>query len=97
MEVSESTVTLLKVAETAAESAARSAEGSTGASVVMTAIMVAMLGMIMPEPLHMPPTMNFLPAKAGSALSHSTAHSLGCVSVVMMAHAAPLPPSRESA
>lgn len=27
-----------------------------GASVVMTAIMVAMLGMIMPEPLHIPPT-----------------------------------------
>ena len=56
VEVSESTVTLLKVCLTIESSRAWSAAGSTGASVVMIAIMVAMLGMIMPEPLHMPPT-----------------------------------------
>ena len=43
--------------------------GSTGASVVMTAIMVAMLGMIMPEPLHMPPTVNVRSTYSSTPLS----------------------------
>ena len=56
VEVSESTVTRLNVTPTAARSAQSSTAGATGASVVMRQIMVAMLGLIMPEPLHMPPT-----------------------------------------
>ena len=69
VEVSESTVTLLNVCATASESAACSAAGATGASVVTTAIIVAMLGMIMPDPLHMPPTVNVRPAYAAAELS----------------------------
>ena len=56
VEVSESTVTLLKLASTARLSAARRSRGSTGASVARIAIIVAMFGMIMPEPFVMPPT-----------------------------------------
>lgn len=56
VEESESTVTLLKVTSTVCFKIECSTRGSTGASVVITAIMVAMLGMIMPEPLHIPPT-----------------------------------------
>ncbi len=62
MEVSESTVTLLKLRFTARTSAAWSAGAATGASVVMTEIMVAMFGMIMPEPFAMPPTVNVQPS-----------------------------------
>ena len=60
-----------------------SAAGSTAASVVSTASMVAMLGMIMPEPLDMPPILHSMPSA-----SKRTAHSLDTVSVVMMACAA---------
>ena len=62
VDVSESTVTLLNDWLTAESSASWSALGATGASVVTTAIMVAMFGMIMPEPLHMPPTVNVAPS-----------------------------------
>ena len=55
VEVSESTVTRLNVASTAACRAQSSTAGATGASVVSMQIIVAMLGLIMPEPLHMPP------------------------------------------
>ena len=56
VEVSESTVTRLNVASAARWSARLRAADDTGASVVTTAIMVAMFGLIMPEPLHIPPT-----------------------------------------
>ena len=62
VEVSESTVTLLNVFLTTPSSTSCSAAALTGASVEMMAIIVAMLGMIMPEPLHMPPTVTVLPA-----------------------------------
>ena len=55
VEVSESTVTRLNVASTAVCRAQSSTAGATGASVVSMQIIVAMLGLIMPEPLHMPP------------------------------------------
>ena len=55
VEVSESTVTRLNVASTATCRAQSSTAGATGASVVSMQIIVAMLGLIMPEPLHMPP------------------------------------------
>ena len=61
VEVSESTVTLLKLLFTAAVRAADRSGGVRGASVVMTAIMVAMFGMIMPAPLAMAPTVNVAP------------------------------------
>ena len=61
VEVSESTVTLLKLLFTEAVRAADRSGGVRGASVVMTAIMVAMFGMIMPAPLAMPPTVNVAP------------------------------------
>ncbi len=62
MEVSPSTVTLLKLWFTAAESALCKSGAGTGASAVMTEIMVAMFGMIMPEPFAMPPTVKVQPA-----------------------------------
>ena len=64
VEVSESTVTLLNVFLTTPRSTSCSAASVTGASVEMMAIIVAMLGMIMPEPLHMPPTVMAWPASA---------------------------------
>ena len=64
VEVSESTVTLLNVALTVESSTSCRAAGVTGASVVTMQIIVAMLGMIMPEPLHMPPTVMVWPARA---------------------------------
>ena len=60
VEVSESTVTLLNVFLTTPSSTSCSAAALTGASVELMAIIVAMLGMIMPEPLHMPPTVTVL-------------------------------------
>ncbi len=51
----------------------------------------------MPEPLHIPPTVNAQPSKPGAVLSYATAYSLACVSVVMIARAASWAPSRESA
>lgn len=55
VEVSESTVTLLKVCFTAARSASWAASSVRAASVDMTQSMVAMFGWIMPEPLTKPP------------------------------------------
>ena len=92
VELSESTVTLLNVMRTADARAACRARGTTGASVVMTAIIVAMLGMIMPEPLHMPPTVNRAPSYPGASLAYATAHSFARVSVVMIARAAACAP-----
>src|SRR5450759_3288304 len=54
--------------------------------------MVAMLGLIMPEPLAMPPTVHRTPST-----SNATATSLAKVSVVMMATAASAPPPGVSA
>ena len=62
VDVSESTVTLLKLRFTACTSALCKAGADTGASVVRTAIIVAMFGMIMPEPFDMPPTVNVQPS-----------------------------------
>ena len=64
VEVSESTVTLLKVTRAVPSRISCRASGVTGASVVMTQIMVAMFGMIMPEPFTMPPTVTVWPASA---------------------------------
>ena len=61
------------------------------ASVVMKQSIVAMFGWIMPEPLAMTPKRTFLPPS-----SISSAAVFGCVSVVMMAWLAALPPSAES-
>ena len=69
VEVSESTVTLLKVWATQSARTAWRVFGATGASVVMSAIMVAMLGMIMPEPLTQPPTVNVQPTYSSTPLS----------------------------
>ena len=62
VEVSESTVTLLKLTSAARLSAPRRSRGFTGASVVTTAIIVAMFGMIMPEPFAMAPTVKVQPS-----------------------------------
>ena len=69
VEVSESTVTRLKLLSAARFSAVFSACGVRGASVVMTEIIVAMFGMIMPEPFTMPPTVNVLPTNGAQALT----------------------------
>ena len=55
---------------------------------VMTAIMVAMFGMIMPAPLHMPPTVKVTPGYPMPSPEKLTEPCLGQVSVVMMARAA---------
>ena len=83
MEVSESTVTLLKLARTAAPSAEAAAARVRGASVESTQSMVAMFGWIMPEPFTKPPTCTTLPPT-----SPARANSLGWVSVVITARAA---------
>ena len=62
VEVSEATVTLLKLLFTAAVRACDRSGAAMGTSVVMTAIIVAMFGMIMPEPFDMPPTVNVQPS-----------------------------------
>ena len=69
VEVSESTVTLLKLTATACLSALCAASGAIGASVVMTAIIVAILGMIMPEPFTMPPIVTRMPSNPKAPLS----------------------------
>ena len=56
VEVSESTVTRLKVVSHAARSAVSHASLLSGASVVTTASIVAMFGAIIPLPLAIPPT-----------------------------------------
>ena len=55
---------------------------------VITLIIVAMLGIIMPEPFAMPPTVNVLPANSGALTVKVTAASFDTVSVVIMARAA---------
>ena len=88
VEVSESTVTLLNEARTAARSASCAASGVSGASVASTASIVAMLGWIMPEPLTKPPTWKARAAPSRWGSSPATETSLGTVSVVMTAQAA---------
>ena len=89
---SPSTVTRLNDFATAALSARRRFAGETFASVVRKMSVVARFGQIMPEPLHMPPTVTRPPASGNDA-----AACLGFVSVVMIAAAAFAPPSGESA
>ena len=79
VEVSPSTLTILKVRCTSLESAFCSMAGLTAASVVRNTSIVAMLGWIIPEPLAMPPSTHCLPPTV-----NSTASCLGTVSVVMM-------------
>ena len=88
VEVSESTVILLKLTFTALSRAACKSDALIGASVVRTAIMVAMFGMIIPAPFDMPPTVNVQPGYPISSPENDTAHSFGRVSVVMIARAA---------
>ena len=89
MEVSESTVTWLKVVLTAASRAVWAASAVSGASVDSTQSIVAMLGWIMPEPLTKPPTCTVTGApSAPVGTVPSTETSLETVSVVMTAHAA---------
>ena len=94
VEVSESTVILLKLTPTASRRICERCAAAMGASVVTMAIMVAMFGMIMPEPFDMPPTVKVTPSKPSSSPEKLTAYSFGCVSVVMIARAAEAPPSR---
>ena len=88
VEVSESTVTLLKVWRTAERSAAYAASGVSGASVESTQSMVAMLGWIMPEPFTKPPTCTVTELLSAWGAGPAKAASLGWVSVVMTAQAA---------
>ena len=60
-------------------------------SVVTNPSMVHMLGWIMPEPLHIPPMVTFLPS-----ISVSTAISFFTVSVVIMDSAASVPAASDS-
>ena len=62
--------------------------GEIDASVVMKPSMVAMLGSIIPEPLHMPPTVTVFPP-----IVTRTAACLGFVSVVITAFSAARPAS----
>ena len=89
--VSPSTVIMLKLRSTARLSAARANALSNCASVPMNASIVAMFGWIMPTPLVIAPMRTSRPP-----ISSATAHSLGLVSVVMMARAASWPPSGRS-
>ena len=66
VEVSPSTLTMLKVSCTSVERAFWSISGETAASVVMNTSMVAMLGWIMPLPLAMPPSRQVLPPRVNS-------------------------------
>ena len=91
VEVSESTVTLLKLLFTAAVRACDRSGAAMGTSVVMTAIIVAMFGMIMPAPLHIPPTVKVTPGYPMPSPEKLTEPCLGQVSVVMMARAAVRP------
>ena len=82
VEVSPSTLIMLKVFCTSAERAFCSISGEMAQSVVMNTSMVAIFGCIMPLPLAMPPSLHVLPPAV-----NSTATSLSRVSVVMMASA----------
>ena len=81
VDVSESTVTRLKLACTEAARHSWAVAGSTAKSVNTKASIVAMSGAIMPLPLAMPATWASVPATAADA-------PLGNVSVVPMATAA---------
>ncbi|MNC67560.1 hypothetical protein D3C75_1180680 [compost metagenome] len=67
VEVSPSTVTLLKVVRTCRFSRAFSTGGAMLASVTMKASMVAMSGAIMPEPLAIPAILTLTPSISHSA------------------------------
>mmetsp|Transcript_34562 Transcript_34562/g.87399 ORF Transcript_34562/g.87399 Transcript_34562/m.87399 type:complete len:256 (+) Transcript_34562:549-1316(+) len=86
VEVSPSTVIWLNDAVDARLMISRHVSGSTSASHVTTPSMVAMLGWIMPEPLHMPPTVTGLPP-----MLMRSAAALDTRSVVVMAMAARWP------
>ena len=86
VELSPSTVTWLKLRSATALTIEAIRPASTAASVVMYASIVAMFGWIMPEPLHIPPTLTRTPPR-----STSSSASLGCESVVMIACAASSP------
>ena len=88
VEVSPSMEIMLKVASVTWWMAFCSMAGLMAQSVVTKHSMVAMLGWIMPLPLEMPPTFTALPPSSTWA-----AASLGRVSVVIMAVAAPREPS----
>ena len=88
VEVSPSTLTMLKVLVMSPDRAFCSMLGAMAQSVVMKTSMVAMLGWIIPEPLAMPPMWQVLPPTV-----NSTAISFLTVSVVMMPTAAASPPS----
>ena len=66
VEVSPSTVRLLKVRSTTRLSMRSRLVLSTAASVVMKQSMVAMFGLIMPEPFAQPPMMNLPVSRATS-------------------------------
>ena len=67
VEVSPSTVTLLKVVRTCRPSRARSTGGAIAASVTIKPSMVAMSGAIMPDPLAMPAIRTLRPSISHSA------------------------------
>ena len=83
VEVSESTLTQLKVSSTTEVNTSRRVGVSTSASVRMTAIIVAMSGSIMPTPFAMPATVTGPP----SPEVISARAVFGTVSVVMMPRA----------
>ena len=88
VEVSPSTLTILKVFFTSVESARPSISGLMAQSVVMNTSMVAILGWIIPEPLAIPPMRHTLPPTV-----NSTATVFSLVSVVIMPSAASWEPS----
>ena len=90
VEVSPSTLTMLKVPWTSQERAFCKRAGEMLASVVIKTSMVAMLGWIIPLPLAMPPMRQVFPSR-----ENSTATSLRTVSVVMIPSAAASQPSSE--
>ncbi len=91
VEVSPSTLTMLKVFLMSPLRAFCSMAGEIAASVVRKTSMVAMSGCIMPLPLAMPPKRQVLPPRL-----NSTAISFFFVSVVMMASQASSLPFSES-
>ena len=83
VEVSPSTVIILKVRSTTSFRVFCNSFGSMATSVAINASMVAILGWIIPDPLAMPPMLISWPSS-----SNSRKPSLGKVSVVSMALAA---------
>ena len=84
---SPSTTTRLKLTSTAWRNAASRARAPIAASVVTNPSRVAIIGSIIPDPLHMPPTVTSRPS-----ISIRTATCLSTVSVVRIACAASSPP-----